>query len=72
MHSCRRFNVAVTRGMALCVVVGQPRLLYSDLRWRELLKYCVANGTFPTFCRLRYLLTCAQRERPCTSANTAI
>jgi superfamily I DNA and/or RNA helicase len=40
----RRFNVAVTRGMALCVVVGKPQLLYADLHWRELLKYCVANG----------------------------
>jgi hypothetical protein len=45
VRAFRRFNVAVTRGMALCVVIGQPRLLYSDLRWRELLKYCVANGT---------------------------
>ena len=42
----RRFNVAITRGMALCVVVGQPRLLYSDPRWREMLKYTVANGGF--------------------------
>lgn len=42
----RRFNVAVTRGMAMCVVVGQPLLLYADLHWRELHKYCVPNGDY--------------------------
>jgi hypothetical protein len=42
---CRRFNVAVTRGMSLCVVVGHPYLLYSDHVWREFLEYCDINGT---------------------------
>lgn len=51
--------MAVTRGMALCVVVGQPHLLYSDLHWRALLKYCIAHGiclfTHFTSCCLTYL-----------------
>ena len=44
LRNDRRFNVAVTRGMALCVVVGQPQLLYADPHWRELLRFCVKHG----------------------------
>lgn len=43
-HSIRRFNVAITRGMALCVIVGQPFLLMSDPYWKQLLNYCHAHG----------------------------
>ena len=42
----RRFNVAVTRGMALCVVVGQPSLLYTDPVWREFLDHCDSHGAY--------------------------
>lgn len=45
----RRFNVAVTRGMALCVVIGQPQLLYADPHWREMIRFCVKHGQF-LFC----------------------
>lgn len=41
----RRFNVAVTRGMSLCVIVGQPDVLYSDSYWRELIEYIDSNGS---------------------------
>ena len=41
----RKFNVAVTRGKALCVLIGQPYLLYSDPVWKEFLEYCDINGT---------------------------
>ena len=40
----RKFNVAVTRGKALCVLIGQPYLLYTDPVWREFLEYCDKNG----------------------------
>jgi len=46
----RRFNVAVTRGMALCVIIGQPQLLYADPHWREMIRYCVKHGTCTLFC----------------------
>jgi hypothetical protein len=39
----RRFNVAITRGMALVIVIGQPYLLHSDNNWRSLLEYCDLN-----------------------------
>lgn len=42
----RRFNVAVTRGRALCVIVGQPYLLYTDPCWREFLLFCHQNGGY--------------------------
>ena len=43
-YTLRRFNVAVTRGMALCVIVGQPQLLYADPHWREMIRFCVKHG----------------------------
>eukprot|EP01038_Epipyxis_sp_PR26KG_P010898 gene10898-14628_t len=39
----RRFNVAVTRGMSLCVVIGHPFLLYRDNNWKQLMEYCIKN-----------------------------
>lgn len=39
----RRFNVAITRGMALVIVIGQPYLLHTDKNWRSLLEYCDLN-----------------------------
>jgi len=35
----KRFNVAITRAQALLIVVGNPRILYQDKEWRELLEY---------------------------------
>ena len=36
----RKFNVAVTRGMALCIVVGDPYILHTDSSWREYIETC--------------------------------
>ena len=40
----RRFNVAITRGMSLCVIVGNPNVLYLDSHWRELIEYIDSHG----------------------------
>mmetsp|Transcript_2576 Transcript_2576/g.6397 ORF Transcript_2576/g.6397 Transcript_2576/m.6397 type:complete len:974 (-) Transcript_2576:119-3040(-) len=42
----RRFNVAVTRAQALLVVVGDPKVLYHDKYWGELLRYCRDRGAY--------------------------
>ena len=42
----KRFNVAISRGMALCIVVGQPYLLYTDKYWREYITYCYKNHAY--------------------------
>lgn len=42
----RKFNVAITRGMHLAIVVGQPYCLYSDPHWRQLLEYCDVHGAY--------------------------
>lgn len=49
--------MAVTRGMALCVVVGQPYLLYLDRCWRQLLTYCHTNGTIIIVFHLLHILS---------------
>eukprot|EP01035_Chromulina_nebulosa_P018484 gene18484-24197_t len=36
----RRFNVSITRGIGLCIVIGHPIHLYSDKNWREFIEYC--------------------------------
>lgn len=36
----RRFNVAVTRGKGLCIVIGNPNYLYLDNNWREYMEHC--------------------------------
>jgi DNA polymerase III delta prime subunit len=40
----RRFNVALTRGVGLCIVIGHPMHLYSDRNWREFMEYCDEYG----------------------------
>jgi helicase MOV-10 len=42
----RKFNVALTRGMHLAVVVGHPYCLHSDPNWRQLMNYCDDHGTY--------------------------
>ena len=42
----RRFNVAITRGMSLCVIVGNPNVLYLDSHWRELIEYIDSHGKY--------------------------
>ena len=42
----RRFNVAITRAIALCIVVGNPYHLHADKRcWYKFLKYCHENDS---------------------------
>jgi hypothetical protein len=42
----RKFNVAVTRGMALCIVVGEPYTLYSDPPFRTYMETCDRNHRY--------------------------
>jgi hypothetical protein len=42
----RKFNVAVTRGKSLCIVVGNPLYLHGDPCWRQLMNFCDSHGTF--------------------------
>jgi len=42
--SPKRFNVAMTRAQALCVVVGAPAPLCRDPCWRRLLEHVVSRG----------------------------
>ena len=45
----KKFNVAITRGMALCVVIGQPYVLYGDHCWREFIEHCDSLGGYVGF-----------------------
>ncbi|XP_059188616.1 putative helicase mov-10-B.1 [Centropristis striata] len=42
----KRFNVAVTRAKALLIVVGNPRVLYTDPAWAQFIKYCREQGGY--------------------------
>ena len=42
----RRFNVAVTRARALCIVVGHPGLLGAAAYWKDLLEHCIDSGSY--------------------------
>ena len=44
--SAKRFNVAITRAMALLIVVANPLALYDDKTWRPLLKYATDKGAY--------------------------
>ena len=46
LSDSRRFNVAVTRGQALCVVIGNPRCLGSDPYWREYVEASRKSGGY--------------------------
>jgi hypothetical protein len=43
MGDARRFNVAITRGKELAIVVGHPHALNQDNNWKQLLHYCDFN-----------------------------
>lgn len=45
----RRFNVAITRAIALVVVVGHPRALYKDPYFHLFLKFCAINNSYITY-----------------------
>lgn len=46
INDARRFNVAVTRGMGMCIVVGSPAFLHKDFHWREWIEFCELHSTF--------------------------
>jgi len=46
VNDARRFNVAVTRGMGLCIVVGNPVFLHKDPNWRDWIEFAELNGNF--------------------------
>ncbi|KAG0053626.1 hypothetical protein BGZ83_000767 [Gryganskiella cystojenkinii] len=51
VHFRKRFNVALTRAMAMMVIVGNPELLVLDEYWAEYLHFCLRNGAY-TGCAL--------------------
>lgn len=42
----KRLNVAVTRAKALCVIVGNPDVLYEDDHWKQLMNHCISHGSY--------------------------
>ncbi|XP_065205548.1 putative helicase mov-10-B.1 isoform X2 [Planococcus citri] len=42
----RRFNVALTRAMALLIVVGNSNILYCDSNWKEFIDYCIEHKSY--------------------------
>jgi len=42
----RKFNVAVTRGACICIVIGNPYFLWTDLIWKQYLEYCDSNNSY--------------------------
>ena len=46
INDARRFNVAVTRGMGLCIVVGCPAFLHRDPFFREWIENCELHGRY--------------------------
>lgn len=44
--SPRRLNVALTRGRALLIIIGDPHLLSFDNYWRTVLTYCVKRNAY--------------------------
>jgi helicase MOV-10 len=47
LRNPKRFNVGVTRAIALLVVVGNPFLLSEDPFWNDLLEYCIQHNSYP-------------------------
>ena len=46
LRSEKRFNVAITRAMALLVVVGDPFLLGADPVWNRFIKHCLERDAY--------------------------
>ena len=45
LGNARKFNVAITRGQALCVVVGKPVLLCTDPYFKHYVRACAQRGS---------------------------
>jgi len=46
LNNPKRFNVAISRAMALNVIVGHPLVLMQNKLWRELLRDCVRRDAY--------------------------
>ncbi|KAF9116749.1 hypothetical protein BGX27_011063 [Mortierella sp. AM989] len=46
VHFRKRFNVALTRAMAMLVIVGNPELLVRDEHWADYIHFCLRNGAY--------------------------
>ncbi|GAV89955.1 AAA_11 domain-containing protein/AAA_12 domain-containing protein [Cephalotus follicularis] len=42
----RRFNVAVTRAIALLIVIGNPHIISKDVYWNKLLWHCADHNSY--------------------------
>lgn len=42
----RRLNVAITRGRALVIILGNPTVLVQDPYWRSVLIYCINQDSY--------------------------
>ena len=43
LNDPRKFNVAISRAMAMCIVIGSSKVLMLDSLWREFIYYCNAH-----------------------------
>jgi superfamily I DNA and/or RNA helicase len=50
-RNSKRFNVALSRAIALCVIVGNPYSLQHEETWNKVLEYCVLNESY-TGCQM--------------------
>ena len=46
IKSPKRFNVSITRAIALLIIIGSPKTLNTDPNWSKLLWYCVDNSAY--------------------------
>ncbi|KAK9298846.1 hypothetical protein QLX08_007954 [Tetragonisca angustula] len=60
----RRLNVAITRGRALVIILGNPTLLVQDPYWRSVLIYCINQDSY-TGCSFGF----ADIENSCIETN---
>ena len=66
----KRFNVAITRAEALLVVIGNPKVLFSDSHWGTLVKHCIDQGVY-TGAVFEEPGTTGERERACELVELA-
>ncbi|KAJ8724040.1 hypothetical protein PYW07_008020 [Mythimna separata] len=45
----KRFNVAITRAKAKCIIIGNPLCLEKDIKWRMYMQRCRELGTYNGF-----------------------